>query len=303
MNTNVKMITDFLTAKTKNASIHGDNFSISEGTMVFEDYFISLNAIATVELKEQKEQPLLMWIIEMVFGFFLLLIPLKIIQVFGMIILPMGFVTLLLTISNNNKANIYMVVSLVNGRCYTYSFEKKDKEFVRQMYEVIRTCINNRGASYNFMVDENKIVNNIDNSDRSIGKITNSTIGDGNAINIGGNTGVQAGRDVNIGSGNTEVQTAGDVIIGKGNTHNAGLTVEEWNDLETFFTNRKNAFQDNSEIRDICEQILQHIKKKDEKSLKSFIKTCSRAALKTIIGSKAAEGFSAAMNVLQKFAK
>lgn len=171
---------------------------------------------------------------------------------------------------------------MVNG-IYRY----QDKDFCERVYEVIRICINNRGASYNFMVDDKKIVNNIDNSDRSIGNITNSTIGDDNTINIGGNTGIQAGGDV---VGNDKIQKS-------------GLTLEEWNSLEQFFLNEKNTYQDNSEVRVVCEQILEHIKKKDEKSLKSFLKTCSRGALKAIAGSKAVDGFNVAMNILKKLVK
>lgn len=53
MNINVRKLADVIGVSGNNTSIWGGKFSISDVTMMFKNYFISLNAIATVEVKAQ----------------------------------------------------------------------------------------------------------------------------------------------------------------------------------------------------------------------------------------------------------
>ena len=170
-------------------AFQGENFFIGDGTLVFKNYFISLNSIAVVTLNQVKDMSLKCYVIALIISVLsFLVIPIVIVRVISAAAIVLCAVTLYL-IWSKNKNKIYTLrIDLSNGSHYMYLHN--NKEFICQVADVIRMCIDDRGKVFTIVSNENRIENYIDQS-------------------VTGNNNMFVGKAKNIASGNSVVNDFG----------------------------------------------------------------------------------------------
>ena len=120
-------------------AVESETFFIGEGTLVFKNYFISLDAIAAVTLNQLQDISIKRYVIYLILCFLIFFVPFSVIKVMSVIgIIICGITIFLIWLKNKNK--IYTLrIDLCNGSHYLYSHN--NKEFICQVADLIRMCI------------------------------------------------------------------------------------------------------------------------------------------------------------------
>ena len=239
-------------------AFQGENFFIGDGTLVFKNYFISLNSIAVVTLNQVKDMSLKFYVIALIVSVLsFLVIPIVIVRVISAAAIVLCAVTLYL-IWSKNKNKIYTLrIDLSNGSHYMYLHN--NKEFICQVADVIRMCIDDRGKVFTIVSNKIRIENYIDQS-------------------VTGNNNMFVGKAQNIASGNSVVNDFGkknkfkDNMLLNENTSNQTVIEEgEWEILEEFLAEQQVRMY-GTENEDKCRELLYDVGQRDVKSLKDKLK-------------------------------
>lgn len=277
-----------------NRIVEGKNFFIGGGTLIFENYFIALDSIAVVTLNRVQDISMNTPIIGLVLCIFLLLIPVSIIRIIcALLIVYFGLLIYLIWRKNKNK--IYTLqIDLCNGKQYLYSHN--DEQFICQIADVIRMCIDDRGGTYTIVSNENRIENYIDqsvkgNNNQYIGKAKNIATGNGMVNDFGKKNEINDNVMSNV-HGNMENVRLDNV-----------LNENEWTMLEQFLSDRqlKVISADNKES---CKNVLNDVRKKDAKGLKRRLQQIGKRAIVDIFFKGASETMQEKVkSLLQKILK
>ncbi len=121
--------------------INTSNFQIEKNLISFSDSVIQISNISQVDVAPPPTKPFnSSSIAAIVFGILLLLV-VPGVKMIGLTIAGCGVGYILWYISSNSDETIYLNISLNSGR--VYSIICKDKEFLKEVMQVIKYCINN----------------------------------------------------------------------------------------------------------------------------------------------------------------
>lgn len=121
--------------------ISTNNFQIEKNLISFSDSVIQISNISQVDVASPPKKPFNgTAIAAIIFGVIILMIAPGL-QMVGVVALGCGIGYIMLYISSNSNEDIYLNISLNSGR--VYSIICKDKEFLKEVMQVIKYCINN----------------------------------------------------------------------------------------------------------------------------------------------------------------
>ena len=238
--------------------LRGENFFIGDGTLAFKNYFISLNSIAVVTLNQVQDMSLGRYVIGLVVcALLFFIVPLIAIKVISAVAIVFCAV-MVYSIWSKNKNKIYTLqIDLINGSHYMYLHN--NKEFICQVADLIRMCIDDKGKTFTIVSNENRIENFIDQS-------------------VTGDNNMYMGKAKNIASGNSVINDFGkknkfkDNMLLNENTSNQTVIKEsEWEILEEFLAEQQVRMY-GTENEDKCREFLYDVGQRDVKSLKDKLK-------------------------------
>jgi len=258
-------------------TISGDNIYVGEGVLKCDNYFLSLDSICMVEMgRFQKSIGLCILII--LLGILICMVPDKFLL--GFFIILLGFLGIYIIGKINKNMPYFLTIRLNNNISCMY--KSQDREFVKEIMEVIQSCINDRKGGYNIMLNQGKIEHN------------------NNSINIGGNIN-DSNIDIVTQGGSKTV--GGDSIntIHKQQNGKISLTVAEWENLEKFFMMCQKEFPINDINYKICRNITAYSNEKNIEKLKRYFGIIGQEAIKTILSvSTNVAATEVAQSIIQK---
>lgn len=248
--------------------LRGENFFIGDGTLVFKNYFISLNSIAVVTLNQVQDMSLRRYVIGLVvcalLFFIVPLIAIKVISAAAIVFCAV----MVYSIWSKNKNKIYTLqIDLINGSHYMYLHN--NKEFICQVADLIRMCIDGKGKTFTIVSNENRIENYIDQS-------------------VTGDNNMYMGKARNIASGNSTVNDFGkknkirdNIILDNHEKTEIILNENEWDVLEQFLAERQMRMY-GTDYENSSREILNDVGKRDVKSLKDKLKKMGKIGISEI---------------------
>ena len=248
--------------------LRGENFFIGDGTLAFKNYFISLNSIAVVTLNQVQDMSLGRYVIGLVvcalLFFIVPLIAIKVISAAAIVFCAV----MVYSIWSKNKNKIYTLqIDLINGSHYMYLHN--NKEFICQVADLIRMCIDGKGKTFTIVSNENKIENYIDQS-------------------VTGDNNMYMGKARNIASDNSTVNDFGkknkirdNIILDNHEKTEIILNENEWDVLEQFLAERQMRMY-GTDYENSSREILNDIGKRDVKSLKDKLKKLGKKGISEI---------------------
>lgn len=245
---------------TKSKTFTGDRFYVGEGVLKCDNYFISLDSICMVEAG-RKQNSLASFILTVIMGIIICVLSLFlcIINVdvgisgifIGILIIAMGILGIYFIRKANEKIPYSLVIHLNDNSSYAY--DSLNKKFVIEVMEVIQSCINDRRGGYNIMMNQGKIEHITNNGGKFIYASDNATVTD-----------------------SSREQT----IIN--NNSNAGLTAEDWMNLEKYLLIRQQELPKDDKNYKICNNLLAYSHKKDASTIKRYLLAIGKEAVKIL---------------------
>ncbi len=139
--------------------INVNNFKIEKNILSFNNSMVQISNISQVGVASPPKKPFNGTVIAaIVFGLLMSMIA-PALQMVGVILVLGGIGYIILYISSNSNEDIYLNISLNSGG--VYSIICKDKDFLKEVMQVIEYCINNH---YNQIVSIDFNECNISNS-------------------------------------------------------------------------------------------------------------------------------------------
>ena len=120
--------------------INADDFQIEENLISFHDSMLQISNISQVDVAPAPKKKINSnAIIAIILGLFAVIIPG--LQMLGIVVVVCGIGYFIWYSASASNEDIYLNISLNSGR--VYSIICKDKEFLKEVMQVIKYCINN----------------------------------------------------------------------------------------------------------------------------------------------------------------
>lgn len=246
----------------QNKSIKTKNFYVGEGILECENYFVPLDAITYVIINQKADLSIWCSVFLLIISLCFLIIPITFFRVTGFIMMVVEMLSIYLIIKKNQKKEYYLTINLNNNR--VLNFVSGNKEFMQDIMNVMKKCINDRKGGYRIMIGEQKIIHL---EDSSVGK-----------VNAGGD--IISSTFSTIGRDNVNIKAKGD-----NNSISDGqkLTEQEWMLLEKFFQQKMQKYTPDDKNYKVYNQILSTTYKRDEESFGDIMKKIGKKAIESVI--------------------
>lgn len=124
--------------------ISTDNFKIEDNLISFSDSVIQISNISQVDVAPPPKKQFNMGSIGAIVVGLLIMMIVPGVQTLGVLIAGCGVIYVMLYMSTYSNEKIYLNISLNSGR--VYSMICKDTEFLKQVLQVIKYCINHHST-------------------------------------------------------------------------------------------------------------------------------------------------------------
>lgn len=248
----------------KNKTITGDKFYVGEGILRCDNYFISLDSVCMVEMGRRQDS-VAHYIFMIAIGILLSMIfyPIAALKItfgiygltLGVSLVILGILAICFVYKSNEKIPYSITIHLNNN--FTCAYYSLDKNFLLKIMDVIQSCINDRRGGYNILMNQGKIEQITNNGGKFYYARDDGTINDSSKEK-------------------TVITTT---------NKETGLTAEDWMNLEEFFMMKRKEFPVDDKNYKICSNLITCSQGKDANTLKKYLQTIGKEAVKTIFAS------------------